>query len=179
MVVSSQHGPQSHLACPHLFNSTVVWTRIWGFGSTWEVLCVSIPSGFIILWAPKLKTVPSVLYRRIVYLRLQNTTNHLTTNTEGVDFECKNPNPRGDPTCVSLKLSKALHHCNLSGSCMYFKLIFWIWCAEKRACRTTTHHQAVGLKHAITKCSLCIFKLDMSDLCLRLVRISEGLIWGD
>lgn len=39
-----------------------------------------------------------------------------------------------------------------------------------------TKHQAVGLKHAITNCSLCIFKLDMSDLCLRLARISMGLI---
>lgn len=31
-------------------------------------------------------------------------------------------------------------------------------------------------EHTIAKCSLCIFKLDMSDLCLRLVRISKGLI---
>lgn len=47
---------------------------------------------------------------------------------------------------------------------------------KKIACRKCSCQQAVGSESAITKWLLCIFKMDMSDLCLRLVRISMGLI---
>lgn len=74
--------------------------------------------------------------------------------------------------CFKIKLKKNVQgkncHCDAS---VYYLTIEKMGPQEKNS--------SPGIKFTITNSSLCIFKFDMSDLCVRLGRISEGLICGD